>query len=133
MASRPKRRAVDSGSPVPRDEDEDDELEDEDEDNEDSDEEEDEDDEVVNEEVNIEFEAYSISDNDYDGIKKLLQQLFLKAPVNTAELTDLLIQQNHIGSVIKAFGASPQPPPFVFPHRQLPWKCSAVKPGRPFA
>uniref|UniRef100_A0A8D1DDB3 BRCA2 and CDKN1A-interacting protein n=1 Tax=Sus scrofa TaxID=9823 RepID=A0A8D1DDB3_PIG len=52
-------------------------------------------------EVNIEFEAYSISDNDYDGIKKLLQQLFLKAPVNTAELTDLLIQQNHIGSVIK--------------------------------
>uniref|UniRef100_A0A3Q1MNG4 BRCA2 and CDKN1A-interacting protein n=2 Tax=Bos TaxID=9903 RepID=A0A3Q1MNG4_BOVIN len=52
-------------------------------------------------EVNIEFEAYSISDNDYDGIKKLLQQLFLKAPVNTAELTNLLIQQNHIGSVIK--------------------------------
>uniref|UniRef100_G1QBF1 BRCA2 and CDKN1A-interacting protein n=2 Tax=Myotis lucifugus TaxID=59463 RepID=G1QBF1_MYOLU len=28
-------------------------------------------------------------------------QLFLKAPVNTAELTNLLIQQNHIGSVIK--------------------------------
>ena len=26
-------------------------------------------------EVNIEFEAYSISDNDYDGIKKLLQQV----------------------------------------------------------
>ena len=73
----------------------------EEEDEDDSDEEEDEEDEVVNEEVNIEFEAYSISDNDYDGIKKLLQQLFLKAPVNTAELTDLLIQQNHIGSVIK--------------------------------
>uniref|UniRef100_A0A8C5YRT2 BRCA2 and CDKN1A-interacting protein n=1 Tax=Marmota marmota marmota TaxID=9994 RepID=A0A8C5YRT2_MARMA len=57
-------------------------------------------------EVNIEFEAYSISDNDYDGIKKLLQQLFLKAPVNTAELTDLLIQQNHIGSVIKQTNVS---------------------------
>uniref|UniRef100_A0A673T2A6 BRCA2 and CDKN1A interacting protein n=1 Tax=Suricata suricatta TaxID=37032 RepID=A0A673T2A6_SURSU len=52
-------------------------------------------------EVTVEFEAYSISDNDHDGIKKLLQQLFLKAPVNTAELTDLIIQQNHIGSVIK--------------------------------
>ncbi|NXK52745.1 BCCIP protein, partial [Chauna torquata] len=52
-------------------------------------------------EVNIEFEAHSISDNDYNGIKKLLQQLFLKAPVNTAELTDILIQQNHIGSIIK--------------------------------
>ncbi|KFO99279.1 BRCA2 and CDKN1A-interacting protein, partial [Calypte anna] len=52
-------------------------------------------------EVNIEFEAHSISDNDYNGIKKLLQQLFLKAPVNIAELTDILIQQNHIGSIIK--------------------------------
>ncbi|XP_021253692.1 BRCA2 and CDKN1A-interacting protein [Numida meleagris] len=58
-------------------------------------------DEQVDEEVNVEFEAHSISDNDYNGIKKLLQQLFLKAPVNTAELTDILIQQNHIGSIIK--------------------------------
>ncbi|NXC34369.1 BCCIP protein, partial [Campylorhamphus procurvoides] len=57
--------------------------------------------EAMDEEVNIEFEAHSISDNDYNGIKKLLQQLFLKAPVNTAELTDILIQQNHIGSIIK--------------------------------
>ncbi|CAN0263575.1 unnamed protein product [Bubo scandiacus] len=57
--------------------------------------------ERIDEEVNIEFEAHSISDNDYNGIKKLLQQLFLKAPVNTAELTDILIQQNHIGSIIK--------------------------------
>ncbi|XP_058666687.1 BRCA2 and CDKN1A-interacting protein [Ammospiza caudacuta] len=58
-------------------------------------------DEPIAEEVNVEFEAHSISDNDYNGIKKLLQQLFLKAPVNTAELTDILIQQNHIGSIIK--------------------------------
>ncbi|XP_023601032.1 BRCA2 and CDKN1A-interacting protein isoform X4 [Myotis lucifugus] len=56
---------------------------------------------IFKKEVNVDFEAYSISYNDYDGIKKLLQQLFLKAPVNTAELTNLLIQQNHIGSVIK--------------------------------
>ncbi|XP_045047552.2 BRCA2 and CDKN1A-interacting protein isoform X3 [Desmodus rotundus] len=108
MASRSKRRAVGDGAPQPSDapaprheEEEDDEVEDGDEDDEDSDEGEDEDDEVVDEEVNIDFEAYSISDNDHDGIKKLLQQLFLKAPVNTAELTDLLIQQNHVGSVIK--------------------------------
>ncbi|KAM9617796.1 BRCA2 and CDKN1A-interacting protein isoform 1-T1 [Trichechus inunguis] len=106
MASRSKRRAVGNGAPRPpgsqlqRDEEEEDEVEDEEEDSdeEDSDEE---GDEVVDEEVNVEFEAYSISDTDYDGIKKLLQQLFLKAPVNTAELTDLLIQQSHIGSVIK--------------------------------
>nr|BAG65330.1 unnamed protein product [Homo sapiens] len=107
MASRSKRRAVESGVPQPpdppvqRDEEEEKEVENEDEDDDDSDKEKDEEDEVIDEEVNIEFEAYSLSDNDYDGIKKLLQQLFLKAPVNTAELTDLLIQQNHIGSVIK--------------------------------
>ncbi|CAH6793256.1 BRCA2 and CDKN1A-interacting protein [Phodopus roborovskii] len=106
MASKAKRRAVGNGAQRPlgqldqREEEEEDEVEDEEEDDEDSDEEEDED-EIVDEEVNIEFEAYSISDNDYGGIKKLLQQLFLKAPVNTGELTDLLIQQNHIGSVIK--------------------------------
>ena len=98
MASRPKRRVVSPVAPALGDKEEEDEVEEEDEDDSD---EEDEEDEVVNEEVNIEFEAYSISDNDYDGIKKLLQQLFLKAPVDTAELTDLLIQQNHIGSVIK--------------------------------
>ncbi|ELK11833.1 BRCA2 and CDKN1A-interacting protein [Pteropus alecto] len=81
MASRPKRRAVGAGAPPPpdtpvphREEAEEDDLEEEDEDDEDSDEEESDDDEVVDEEVNVEFEAYSISDNDYDGIKKLLQQ-----------------------------------------------------------
>ncbi|KGL82926.1 BRCA2 and CDKN1A-interacting protein, partial [Tinamus guttatus] len=58
-------------------------------------------DERIDEEVNVEFEAHSISDNDHNGIKKLLQQLFLKAPVNIAELTDILIQQNHIGTTIK--------------------------------
>lgn len=31
-------------------------------------------------EVNVDFEAYSISDNDYDGIKKLLQQVLLFTP-----------------------------------------------------
>ncbi|KAM5243404.1 BRCA2 and CDKN1A-interacting protein isoform 6-T6 [Hipposideros larvatus] len=81
MASRPKRRAVGSGASQPLDtriprHEEEEEGEVEDEDDEDSEEDEDEDDEVVDE-------------------------LFLKAPVNTAELTGLLIQQNHIGSVIK--------------------------------
>ncbi|XP_007935085.1 BRCA2 and CDKN1A-interacting protein [Orycteropus afer afer] len=102
MASGSKRRAL--GSEVPRpqaaalrhgEEEDEDEVEDEEDD---SDEE---DDEVVDEEVTVEFEAHTISENDHDGIKKLLQQLFLKAPVNTAELTDLLIQQSHVGSVLK--------------------------------
>ncbi|XP_012578902.1 PREDICTED: BRCA2 and CDKN1A-interacting protein [Condylura cristata] len=61
---------------------------------------------VYLQEVNVDFEAYAISANDRDGIRKLLQQLFLKAPVNTAELAELLIQQNHVGSVIKQANAS---------------------------
>lgn len=102
MASSAKKRAVV----------EDEEMEDEmagddgeeDEDDEDSDISEDDDseeDEDLDEEVNVEFEAHTMSDGDHDGIKKLLKQLFLKAHVNIAELTDLLVQQNHIGSVIK--------------------------------
>lgn len=34
-------------------------------------------------------------------IFNVLLQLFLKAHVNTSELTDIIIQQNHIGSVIR--------------------------------
>ncbi|XP_061520058.1 protein BCCIP homolog [Phycodurus eques] len=57
--------------------------------------------EEINEEVTVDFEAHAVSRNDYNGIKKLLQQLFLKAHVNTSEMTDIIIQQNHVGSVIK--------------------------------
>uniref|UniRef100_A0A8C4SG99 BRCA2 and CDKN1A interacting protein n=1 Tax=Erpetoichthys calabaricus TaxID=27687 RepID=A0A8C4SG99_ERPCA len=52
-------------------------------------------------EVKVDFEAHSLSENDFNGIKKLLQQVFLKANINTSELTDILIQQNHVGSVIR--------------------------------
>lgn len=57
--------------------------------------------EAINEEVMVDFEAHAISSNDFDGVKRLLHQLFLKAHVNTSEMTDLIIQQNHLGSVIK--------------------------------
>lgn len=83
----------------------------------------------------MDFEAHTISDNDFNGIKKLLQQVqqreaiiqsshnctraesdvtrtphpifflwkqvFLKAHVNTSEMAEIIIQQNHVGSVIK--------------------------------
>ncbi|XP_068957830.1 BRCA2 and CDKN1A-interacting protein isoform X3 [Petaurus breviceps papuanus] len=52
-------------------------------------------------EVRVDFEAHSLCSQDFEGIKKLLRQLFLKAPVNIAELAGLLIEQSHIGSVIK--------------------------------
>ncbi|XP_071986928.1 BRCA2 and CDKN1A-interacting protein isoform X2 [Engystomops pustulosus] len=105
MASSAKRRAP--AEHRRQDDDEEDDMEEEmegDDDEEDSDDIEDdesEEDEEVNEEVNVDFEAHTMSDSDHDGIKKLLKQLFLKAHVNNTELADLLIQQNHIGSVIK--------------------------------
>ncbi|CAL9699237.1 unnamed protein product [Knipowitschia caucasica] len=100
MASSAKRRAVGLGeNPGERDHSSDEESEEsagsgEDE-SEDSEEE-------IHEEVMVDFEAHSITHSDFSGIKKLLQQLFLKAHVNTADLTDLVIQQAHIGSVIRA-------------------------------
>ncbi|XP_072485143.1 BRCA2 and CDKN1A-interacting protein [Notamacropus eugenii] len=105
MASQAKKRALGNRHPQPpgarAEEEREETAEDTDESGDESDEEEDEEDELVNQEVTVEFEAHSISSDDFDGIKKLLQQLFLKAAVNIAELTSLLIQQSHVGSVIK--------------------------------
>ncbi|KAK2884644.1 protein BCCIP homolog [Channa argus] len=98
MASSAKRRAVGLGENPEESENSSDENPEEDDD---SEEEEDSDEEQLNEEVIVDFEAHTISGNDFNGIKKLLQQLFLKAHVNTSEMTELIIQQNHVGSVIK--------------------------------
>ncbi|XP_075072094.1 BRCA2 and CDKN1A-interacting protein [Mixophyes fleayi] len=98
MASSAKKRAL------AEDHQGDEDMEDEEEEEGDSDDIEDdesEQDEAVNEEVKVDFEAHTMSVGDHDGIQKLLKQLFLKAHVNISELADLLIQQNHIGSVIK--------------------------------
>merc|ERR1712071_671192 len=100
MASFAKRRAIGMGKNPNEDEDDssDERLDDDGgSDEEDSNESE----EEINEEVMVDFEAHTISHNDFNGMKKLLQQLFLKAHVNTSELTDIMIQQNHIGSVIR--------------------------------
>ncbi|XP_029933448.1 protein BCCIP homolog [Myripristis murdjan] len=99
MASSAKRRAVGLGenpeeSGNSSDENTEDDADSGEEDSDDSEEE-------INEEVIVDFEAHTISDNDFNGIKKLLQQLFLKAHVNTSEMTDIIIQQNHVGSVIR--------------------------------
>ncbi|XP_038599760.1 BRCA2 and CDKN1A-interacting protein [Tachyglossus aculeatus] len=112
MASRAKRRALGGRAPgevAPpgggegdgREEREEEEDGGDTDDDDDEEEEDDEDEEEIDEEVNVEFEAHSISAQDYNGIKKLLQQLFLKAAVDIAELTGLLVQQSHIGSIIK--------------------------------
>ncbi|XP_002734004.1 protein BCCIP homolog [Saccoglossus kowalevskii] len=58
-------------------------------------------DEEINEEIQVEFEALPPIDSDFNGIKRLLQQLFLKAQINMSELINLVISQNYIGSIIK--------------------------------
>uniref|UniRef100_A0A1A8Q831 Protein BCCIP homolog n=1 Tax=Nothobranchius rachovii TaxID=451742 RepID=A0A1A8Q831_9TELE len=99
MASSAKRRAVGLGeNPEESDNSSDESPEDDGESGEDDSEASE---EEIDEEVVVDFEAHAISNNDFSGIKKLLQQLFLKARVDTAEMTDIIIQQNHVGSVIK--------------------------------
>jgi protein BCP1 len=49
----------------------------------------------------VDFEGRNPIDSDYHGIRQLLLQLFLKSHINVNQLTDLIIGQNYIGSVIK--------------------------------
>ncbi|RZF35446.1 hypothetical protein LSTR_LSTR015567 [Laodelphax striatellus] len=53
------------------------------------------------EEIQVDFEGRNPIDSDFHGIRQLLHQLFLKAHVNLSDLTNLIIEQNYIGSVIK--------------------------------
>jgi len=54
----------------------------------------------THEDVEIEFEARSAEDCDIDGIKSLLSQLFLQSNIDIGALTDLIISQNYVGSVL---------------------------------
>ncbi|KAM8923892.1 BRCA2 and CDKN1A-interacting protein [Pelodytes ibericus] len=103
MASSAKKRALESEQQRPEGKDVDDDTDgdDSEEESDDIEDDESEEDEQIHEVVNVDFEAHTMTDNESDGIKKLLKQLFLKAHVDISALADLLIQQNHIGSVIK--------------------------------
>lgn len=96
MAAPAKRRNVEENpDDAPSDEDEEydsDEVEDEDEEEEDD---------AMGVEMNVNFDAQTATDADFHGIKRLLHQLFLKANVNLSSLTDVILGQNHVGSVIK--------------------------------
>ncbi|XP_012255522.2 protein BCCIP homolog isoform X2 [Athalia rosae] len=52
-------------------------------------------------EIQVDFEGRNPQDPDFDGIKTLLQQLFLKAHLDLGALTNLIISQNYVGSVVK--------------------------------
>lgn len=53
--------------------------------------------------IDVEFEGRNPESADFHSIKQLLQQLFLKAQVNLSDMTELLIHQKGIGSVIKVY------------------------------
>lgn len=52
-------------------------------------------------EIQVDFEGRNPIDSDFDGIKQLLSQLFLKSHINLTELSNMIIGQNYIGSVLK--------------------------------
>ncbi|XP_065556836.1 protein BCCIP homolog [Artemia franciscana] len=51
--------------------------------------------------VPVEFEGRNIEGEDFHSVKKLLNQLFLKAQIDLSNLTDIIISQNYIGSALK--------------------------------
>ena len=53
--------------------------------------------------IQVEFEGRNPTDEDFHGIKQLLQQLFLKAHINLSELAELIIGQSYVGSVVKVY------------------------------
>ncbi|XP_075986772.1 protein BCCIP homolog [Anticarsia gemmatalis] len=52
-------------------------------------------------ELQADFEGRNPEDCDFHGIKQLLRQLFLKANVDLGALTQIIISQNYVGSVVK--------------------------------
>lgn len=52
-------------------------------------------------EIQVEFAGQTPCADDFHGIKSLLHQLFLKAHINLSSLTELIIEQNYIGSILQ--------------------------------
>ena len=65
--------------------------------------------------VNVDFDFFNIDEIDYHAIKHLLVQLFHSDAehLELHTLTDLILQQNHIGSTIKVDGKESDPYAFL--------------------
>ncbi|KAF6019548.1 hypothetical protein EB796_022152 [Bugula neritina] len=57
----------------------------------------------VTEKVNVEFEARNPEEADFHGIRQLLLQLFLKSNIDISAITDWILTQRYVGSVIKQY------------------------------
>jgi protein BCP1 len=58
-------------------------------------------DDFINQNIDVEFEAYEPIESDFNGIRKLINRCLLKEDVNISELTDEIIAQKNITLVIK--------------------------------
>merc|ERR1712098_136973 len=61
-------------------------------------------DECIGQIINVDFEGFTASDNDFHGIKRLLQQSFRGLELDISGIADTIISQNYVGSVIKQVG-----------------------------
>jgi len=52
-------------------------------------------------EIQVDFEGQIPCQEDFSGIKSLLHQLFLKAHINLSNLSDHILAQSYVGSVLK--------------------------------
>lgn len=51
--------------------------------------------------IEADFEGRNPDSSDFHGIKQLMQQLFLKAHIDLSQLSDMIIAQSNVGSVLK--------------------------------
>lgn len=63
---------------------------------------------IGDKEIQADFEGRNPEDCDFQGIKALLRQLFLKSNVDLGALAQIIISQNYIGSVVKQCLDDPQ-------------------------
>lgn len=53
-------------------------------------------------EIQMDFEGFGLTDDDFDGVRQLMVQLFTNScPINISSLTNYLLSQNFIGTVLK--------------------------------
>ncbi|XP_065882962.1 protein BCCIP homolog [Dysidea avara] len=52
-------------------------------------------------EIPVDFQGHSITLSDYYGIKQLIQSLLPNSQINMSELTELVVSQKEVGSVVK--------------------------------
>lgn len=55
----------------------------------------------ANQEIQADFEGRNLEGPDFNGIRQLLKQIFLKEHIDVTQLSDMLIAQEGIGSVLK--------------------------------